>query len=96
MTGHDDAHHIVPYRTHLLVWGALLVLTAVTVGMAQFNFGFLNIVVAMAVASTKAALVVMWFMHLRYEGRLIRLMVFIAFFMLAIAIGFTFFDVAYR
>jgi cytochrome c oxidase subunit 4 len=94
--GHDTGHHAVSVRTNLLVWAALMVLTAITVGVTSFDFGFLNVVVALTVATTKAGLVILWFMHLRYEGRVIRLMVFTAFVILAIAIGFTFFDVAYR
>lgn len=94
--GHDTGHHAVPVRTNLLVWAALMVLTTITVGVTSFDFGFLNVVVALTVATTKAGLVILWFMHLRYEGRVIRLMVFTAFVILAIAIGFTFFDVAYR
>lgn len=100
MTGHnvhsDAGHHAVPVRTNLLVWATLMALTAITVGVTSFDFGFLNVVVALTVATTKAGLVILWFMHLRYEGRVIRLMVFTAFVILAIAIGFTFFDVAYR
>ncbi|EGY27156.1 caa(3)-type oxidase, subunit IV family protein [Desulfovibrio sp. A2] len=94
--GHDTGHHAVPLRINLLVWAALMALTAITVGVTSFDFGFLNVVVALTVATTKAGLVILWFMHLRYEGRVIRLMVFTAFVILAIAIGFTFFDVAYR
>ena len=94
--GHDAEHHAVPVRINMLVWAALLMLTAITVGVTSFDFGFLNVVVALSVATTKAGLVILWFMHLRYEGRVIRLMVFTAFVILAIAIGFTFFDVAYR
>ncbi|MBG3878354.1 cytochrome-c oxidase [Desulfovibrio oxamicus] len=93
---HDAGHHAVPVRTNMLVWAALMLLTAITVGVTSFDFGFLNVVVALSVATTKAGLVILWFMHLRYEGRVIRLMVFTAFVILAIAIGLTFFDVAYR
>ncbi|WP_353118178.1 cytochrome C oxidase subunit IV family protein [Nitratidesulfovibrio sp.] len=96
MTGHDTEHHAVPVRINMLVWAALMLLTATTVGVTAYDFGFLNVVVALTVATTKAGLVILWFMHLRYEGAVIRLMVFTAFVILAIAIGFTFFDVAYR
>lgn len=95
-TGHDAEHHAVPVRINMLVWAALMLLTAITVGVTAYDFGFLNVVVALTVATTKAGLVILWFMHLRYEGTVIRLMVFTAFVILAIAIGFTFFDVAYR
>lgn len=95
-SGHDDAQHVISYATNTLIWCLLLILTAVTVYVAGLDFGFLNVVVALAVATTKAGLVVLYFMHLRYEGWLLRSLVFMAFFILAIAIGFTFFDLAYR
>ena len=81
-----------------MVWLGLLVLTAVTVGVAgmQFEFGFMHVLTAMTVATAKAVLVVLWFMHIRYEGTAIKLMLLTAFAILAIFIGFTFFDTAYR
>lgn len=89
-------HHIVSYKTFLIVWAALLVLTAVTVLVAQVDLGYFNVVVALIVASTKAAVVILYFMHLKYESSFFKLMVFICLLILTIFIGLTFFDVAYR
>lgn len=91
---HD--HHGPGFRTMIKVWAALLVLTVLTVGVTRFDFGFLNKAVALAIATSKALLVIMFFMHLKYENMVFRLMVFTAFVILAIFIGFTFFDTAYR
>lgn len=91
-----EHQHILSFGVNLSVWIALMVLTAITVGVAYTDLGFLHVVVALTVATIKAGLVIMFFMHLRYATLAIRTMVFTAFFMLAIAIGFTFFDVAYR
>ncbi|MDD4731497.1 MAG: cytochrome C oxidase subunit IV family protein [Desulfovibrio sp.] len=91
-----DEEHVLGFRPLGLVLAALLLLTGVTVWVTGFDFGFLNVLVAMSVASTKAALVVFFFMHLKYEGRALQLMVLTVFIILAIFIGFTFFDVAYR
>ena len=88
--------HIMPFGLLVKIWLALMVLTGVTVGVASFDFGFLNVLVAMSVASAKALLVVLFFMHLKYENMAIKVMVFLAFLILAICIGFTFFDLAYR
>lgn len=88
--------HPLSVRGCLIVWAGLLLLTAVTVAAAEVDFGFLHVLVAMLVASCKAALVVLWFMHLKDEDRGLRLMVLLAFVLLAIFIGFTFFDTAYR
>ncbi|MGE4292931.1 MAG: cytochrome C oxidase subunit IV family protein [Desulfovibrio sp.] len=91
-----SAEHISSYRTLALVLGTLLCLTGLTVWAASMDFGFLNVLVAMTIASTKAALVVFFFMHLKYEAFGLKMMVLAAFVVLAIFIGFTFFDVAYR
>lgn len=89
-------HHIIDYKVFVFIWIILLMLTVVTFLVSRLDLGFLNIIVALTIASTKALLVILFFMHLKYESNLIRIMVFIAFLILAIFIGFTFFDVAYR
>lgn len=91
-----EASHIVPYRTFFLIWLALLCLTGVTIGVAQIDLGALNVWVALAIATLKSSLVVMVFMHLKYEQLLFKLAVVTALVILAIFIGFTFFDVLYR
>ena len=58
-------------RIYLVVWGALVVLTAVTVAVSYVHLGMMNVVVALLVASVKASLVALFFMHLRYENRLV-------------------------
>lgn len=89
-------HHGPGYGVFVGIWGALMALTAVTVWVASVNLGFLNVVVALAVASVKASLVVFVFMHLKYENLTLKLMVLTAFVILSIFIGLTFFDTAYR
>lgn len=67
--------HVSPVRTYLLVFTALMVGTAITVAAAFVHLGPLNNVVAMGIAITKAALVVMFFMHVKYSSRMIALCV---------------------
>ena len=62
--------HVVEVRVLLAVFAALIVLTAVTVGVSYFDFGAFNLMVALGIATIKAALVALWFMHLRYESGL--------------------------
>lgn len=88
--------HIMPFGLLAKIWLALLALTAVTVGVASFDFGYLNVLAAMSVASVKALLVVLFFMHLKYESRVLGAFLILVFVILAIFIGFTFFDVAWR
>ena len=72
-----DHPHAVPLRVLLLVWGALLVLTVVTVGARRLDLGSWGVWVAMAIATVKASLVLLYFMHMRYD-RPINAIVFIA------------------
>ncbi|WP_298271827.1 cytochrome C oxidase subunit IV family protein [Geobacter sp.] len=58
-------------RTYIAVWLALLVLTGITWGVSYLDLGLWNVVVALAIASLKASLVALYFMHLRSEGRLV-------------------------
>jgi cytochrome c oxidase subunit 4 len=88
--------HILSSKILTIIWILLLILTYITYKISQIDLGYFNVLAALTVATTKAALVVLFFMHLKYESNLIRYMVFIAFLILAIFIGFTFFDVSYR
>jgi cytochrome c oxidase subunit 4 len=62
--------HIAPKRVYFSVFGALLVLTALTIGVAFIDLGPLNTVVALGIAFLKATLVALFFMNLRYSSRL--------------------------
>src|SRR3989338_7939150 len=75
--------------TYLLVWAALLVLTVLTVSVSYYNFGVMNIVVAMGVATVKGTLVCLYFMHLKYVNRVNQVVFISAFVFLAIFIGLT-------
>ena len=71
---HDDHghghHHITPLSIYHGIFGGLLVLTVVTVWIAQFDFGVANTFIAMLVATVKASLVAFFFMHLLHDERL--------------------------
>jgi cytochrome c oxidase subunit 4 len=59
--------HVVPQKIYLLVFATLLCLTLVTVDVAFYNFGWLNIYLALVIATFKATIVVLYFMHVRYS-----------------------------
>jgi cytochrome c oxidase subunit 4 len=85
------------YGTYFKVWAALACLTALTVTSASLNLGKIAILVVLAIAGTKAVLVLLYFMHLRYERRLlVKLLVPIVVATLAIFIGLTYTDILYR
>jgi cytochrome c oxidase subunit 4 len=66
--GHETEN---PRRTGLTVFFALLALTVVTVSVSYVDLGLWNAVVALVIASTKASLVALFFMHLKGESRLV-------------------------
>jgi cytochrome c oxidase subunit 4 len=88
--------HVVPVRTYLVIFGALLVLTAVTVFAAFQDFGLFNTPIALTIAVFKATLVILYFMHVRHSSRLTWLFVAAGFFWLAIMLTFTLADFASR
>ena len=92
----DPSRHIISYRKLASVWLALLALTALTVGITRLNLGGYKVLGALAIACLKSGLVIAFFMHMKYEGRLLRWLLFLTLTTLAIFIGFTFFDVLYR
>lgn len=82
-------HHVVPVRVYLAVFGALMVFTAITVVVAFYDFGVLNNIIMLGIACTKATLVILYFMHVRYSGRLIPIVVGSSFLWLLILLAFT-------
>lgn len=92
----EHKHEPVPYRTFILIWTALLMLTAITVAVSRIDLGALNIWVALGVASVKSSLVIFFFMHLKQETRLFKIGLLVMLVILAVFIGLTFFDVLYR
>ena len=86
------AGHVSPKSTYYMIFGALMVGTAITVAAAFIDLGVLNFPVALAIAVTKATLVILFFMHVKYSSRLTKLFVGMAFFFLFILFGLTLTD----
>jgi cytochrome c oxidase subunit 4 len=93
---YDEEHHILSYRALATVLVCLLILTGITVAVSYKHFGFLNVPIALGIACTKVTLVLLFFMHLKYEVRVIVLSFVSTVTFLMIMIGFTFWDVAFR
>ena len=77
-SGHDqDAHHGPTVKMYFAIFGALCVLTVATVLAAEIDFHneIISNIVALGIACTKAALVVLFFMHVKYENKLVGLAV---------------------
>ena len=65
-----SAGHVAPKSMYYMVFGALIVGTILTVAAAKVDMGALNNVVMLAIAGTKATLVILFFMHVRWSSRL--------------------------
>ena len=91
------SEHIVQPRIYITIFLALMVGTALTVLAAFYDFpGPLNAVVAMTIAVVKATLVILYFMHVRYSGRLVWLVIVAALLWLVIMFAITFSDYGTR
>ena len=73
-------HHIVGPKTYAIIFVTLLTFTGITVAAAFVNLGIFNPIVALAIASTKAVIVILFFMHVFYQSKLIKMTVGAGFF----------------
>ncbi len=97
MTSEGPSPHPPPGdRLYALVWAALVALTALTVGAASLDLKHVSTLTAVGIAVTKASLVLLYFMHLRYERALFRYMVLATVLTYGIFFGLMFLDYAYR
>lgn len=87
-----SAGHVAPKSLYYLIFAALMVGTALTVGAAFIDMGSLNNVVMLAIACTKALLVILFFMHVRWSSRLTWVVAASGFVWLLIMFGFTLAD----
>jgi cytochrome c oxidase subunit IV len=89
---HEYHEHIVPLSTYVAVFFSLLILTALTTGVAYIDMGRWNLIVALAIAVCKALLVVLFFMHAKYNKGLSRIAMIAAVFWLGLLITFSLSD----
>ncbi len=82
-------HNITPVSTLFIVFGSLFVLTIITVLTARQDYGALSTPIALGIAFLKASLVVIYFMAVRYNTPLTKVVVVAGFFWLLIMFGLT-------
>jgi cytochrome c oxidase subunit IV len=82
-------HHVMPVRTNVIIFAILLFLLVATVGAAELPLGAWHVPVAMTIATAKAALIVLFFMHVLYSHKLTMIISVASFFWLAIMIALT-------
>ena len=88
--------HISSLKVYIGIFLTLMVMTAMTVAVAYVHLGALNKVVAVGIATFKATLVILYFMHVSHSSRLTKLTVMCGFFFLAILLGLTMVDYSSR
>jgi cytochrome c oxidase subunit IV len=84
--------HVSPKGVYYAIFGTLMALTAITVGVSFINLGPFNFPVAISIAIIKATLVILFFMHLKYSSRLTKLIVGTGFFFLIVLFTLTLTD----
>tara|TARA_Y100000590_G_scaffold302298_1_gene340793 strand:- start:124 stop:567 length:444 start_codon:yes stop_codon:yes gene_type:complete len=96
MTNNNHKHHIIPLKVYFMVFGALMFFTVLTVLATKIDLGSFNIVLAMLIATIKAVLVLLFFMHLYYDNKTNLLFFVGSIIFLTIFITFTLIDINYR
>jgi cytochrome c oxidase subunit 4 len=95
--GQYDVHaHISPQWFYIFILGILMTLTLLTVGVSYIHLGKLNLIVAIIIASIKATLVILFFMHLRYDNKFNALVVVISLLFIGVFFAYTLNDTEHR
>ena len=92
----SDEAHVMPVKTYLTVFAALMVLTVITVAVAFVDLGPFNVMVAVTIAAVKAYVVVLYFMHVKYSNKVIWLSAVAGFIWFGLMLALTFSDYATR
>jgi len=92
----ERAPQVMSSGAYGAVWAALLVLLGATIAVARLHVTSFSVVINLAIATTKAVLVLLFFMHLRSEGKFLKIMLGVALAALTAIIILTFSDVWFR
>jgi cytochrome c oxidase subunit 4 len=94
---HEEHEHLASYGTQVLVFFILLAMTGLMIGLTQLNISasIVNWTV-ITIATIKAAVIIAYLMHMKYEPKLFTILLVVALFTLAVVFGFTFFDYGFR
>jgi cytochrome c oxidase subunit 4 len=91
------SEHILPSKLYFIIWITLLCLTVITAAVSFVDLGPLNTIVALVIATFKAVLVVLFFMHVKYTSeKLTKMVVVAAVFWLLLLLGLSMADYATR
>jgi len=97
---HDEGHiaeiHHPSYGVNILVWIGLLSLTSITVAVAGINLGALALTVALVIALVKSMFVVNFFMHVKFDNKIIKIFIGVCMIIFIVVLILTFFDLTFR
>jgi cytochrome c oxidase subunit 4 len=93
---HTEHVHITPYRVHAWVLITLLALTLVTITVTWIDLSAFTVLVALIIASVKVGIVLVYFMHLKFESSLIRVFTIVVLLLYVLVIIGTFADYIFR
>lgn len=88
--------HITNYKTQWIVLGALVVFTFISVLITRVEMGPFNTAAAMLIAGIKAAIVMSWFMHLKFDNKIFLIFTVLVITVFLLVLYVTFFDYLYR
>ena len=92
----NEKHHVVPYKTYIIILIALIALTMSSVEITSIQLGKYTVVGALLFACIKSYLVLTYFMHLKYDKLYMRIMVIFVFAVFVVTIIITFLDYLFR
>lgn len=94
----ENQHHpeSTGYGIYIFIWLSLISLTVITVSLAGLNLTGLTVITALTIATIKSALVMNYFMHIKYETMIFKVFVAVCIIIFIVMIVLTFFDLTYR
>ncbi|NBC82447.1 MAG: cytochrome-c oxidase [Bacteroidetes bacterium] len=92
----DEHKHVVSYKTYTIILINLLILTAISVAVTEIELGPLTVFMAVFLASVKSALVLIYFMHLKFDNAMYKIMVGLVLVVFVIVMVITFLDYNFR
>ena len=95
MENHNESH-IVPFKTYGIVLAFLVVLTLISVAVTQIDLASLTVFTAILLATIKSGIVLVYFMHLKFDNKLLKVLVSAVFVLIALVMFVTFLDYNYR
>lgn len=96
MEENHDVQHILSFKALVGILILLLTLTFLTIGISMINLGQLNVWAALIIAAIKSSLVILFFMHMKFESTAVKVSFVSTICFVAILIGFIFWDIVYR